>query len=56
MSAQAIEVELDYGHVTLQGGAKLPNKARALLIIRPERRAGHDPLKPHPELRKFVFH
>ena len=56
MSAQTIEVELDHGHVTPSGGATLPDKARALQTILPEKKAGHDPLKPHPELGKVIFH
>ena len=51
-----IEVELDHGHITPCGDATLPDKAHAVLIIRPERKPGHDPLKPHPELRHIVFH
>ena len=56
MSAQIIEVELDHGHVTPRDGVTLPEKARALLTILPERKTNHDPLKPHPELRKIIFH
>ncbi len=56
MSAQNIEVELDHGRVTPRAGVTLPDKARALLTILPERKVGHNPLEPHPELRKIVFH
>ena len=56
MSAQTIEVELDHGHVTPYGDITLPDKARALLTILPERKVNHDPLKPHPELRQIIFH
>ena len=56
MSAQMVEVELHRGHVTACGGATLPDKAHAVLIIRSERKLGHDPLKPHPELGKAVFY
>ena len=56
MSAQTIEVELDHGYVTACGDITLPDKARALLTILPERKPDHDPLMPHPELRKIIFH
>ena len=56
MSAQMIEVELDHGRITACDGKVLPDKAHAVLIIRPERKLGHDPLKPHPELGKAVFY
>ena len=51
-----IEVELDHGHVTACDGTMLPEKARATLILRFEPKPGHDPLTPHPELGKAVFH
>ena len=56
MSAQTIEVELDHGHVTPCGDITLPDKARALLTILPERKVNNDPLMSHPELGKAVFY
>jgi len=52
ISLLTIEVSIDHGRVTPTEPAKLPDVGRGLLTILPESKAPHDPLVPHPLLRK----